>query len=71
VTADEEGFRQDVIDLVKELGVLAIRWARGPWPNWPGPTSRLSAAAAASGVDVQELRRLHETAQLVTRVIGQ
>lgn len=31
----------------------------------------LVAAAAGSGVDVQELRRLHETAQLVTRVIGQ
>ncbi|MET0714642.1 MAG: hypothetical protein ABWY57_06990 [Mycetocola sp.] len=29
----------------------------------------LAAVAAGSGVDVQELRRLHETAQLVTRVI--
>jgi alpha-L-arabinofuranosidase len=42
-TADEEGFRQDVIDLVKELGVSAIRYPGGNfvsgfrWEDSVGP----------------------------------
>ncbi|WP_210480630.1 alpha-N-arabinofuranosidase [Naasia sp. SYSU D00948] len=42
-TADEEGFRQDVIDLVKELGVTTIRYPGGnfvsgfKWEDSVGP----------------------------------
>jgi alpha-L-arabinofuranosidase len=44
-TADEEGFRQDVIDLVKELGVSTIRYPGGnfvsgfKWEDSVGPVA--------------------------------
>lgn len=77
-TADDEGFRQDVIDLVKEMGVTGIRYPGGNfvsgfrWRDSIGPKDerprRLSLAWRATETNQVGL---HEFASWVEKVGGE
>ena len=77
-TADDEGFRQDVIELVKELGVTGIRYPGGnfvsgfEWRDSVGPKEdrprRLSLAWRATETNQVGL---HEFASWVEKVGGE
>ena len=48
-TADENGFRRDVIEKVRELGVPIVRYPGGNFVSFPALTGRIPSARGTSG----------------------